>query len=77
MATPNRFFSNGFPTTQQAESRLFEWGRAYERKARVHKMATPLGTVRVELEYKLGKMWLLISGLIDTYFCVLFCILDY
>ena len=35
-------------------------------------MATPLGNVRVKLEYKLGKMWLLISWLIDTYFCILF-----
>ena len=35
-------------------------------------MATPLGIVRVKLEYKLGKMWLLISRLIDTYFYVFF-----
>ena len=35
-------------------------------------MATLLGTVRVKLEYKLGKMCLLISLLIDTYFCVFF-----
>ena len=41
-------------------------------KERVHKMATLLGTVRVKLEYKLRKIWLLISRLIDTYFCVFF-----
>ena len=35
-------------------------------------MATPLGTMRVKLEYKLGKMQLLISRLMDTYFCVFF-----
>ena len=35
-------------------------------------MATPLGIVRVKLEYKLGKMWLLISWLMDTYFSVFF-----
>ena len=31
-------------------------------------MATPLGIVRVKLEYKLGKMCLLINLLIYTYF---------
>ena len=35
-------------------------------------MATLLGIVRVKLEYKLGKMWLLISWLMDTYFRVFF-----
>ena len=35
-------------------------------------MATPLGTVRVKVEYKLWKMWLLISWLIDIYFYVFF-----
>ena len=31
-------------------------------------MATPLRIVRVKLKYKLGKMWILISSLIDTSF---------
>ena len=56
------FFLNGFPTTYttKRESRPSS-GDARRRKTRVHKMATPLGNGRVKLEYKLGKMWLLIS----------------
>ena len=70
MATPNRFFK-WFSNKQQKAS-LAHRVETHVEKHGVHKMTTSLGIVRVKLEYKLGKMWLLIRLLIDTYFCVFF-----
>ena len=68
MATPNHFLKMVFfVLNKKNESRLFKWETHNNQKCGVHKMATPLGTVRVKLEYKLGKMWSF-DWLIDRYF---------
>ena len=52
----------------------FQWEMYNRQKCGVHK--APLGTVRVKLEYKLGKMWHLI-GLFFYSSCFITCFLWY
>ena len=55
MATLNRCLKMVFFLNKKNESSLFKWETHNSQKCGVHKMATPLGTVRVKLEYKLGE----------------------
>ena len=64
MATPT-FSKNQFLTNKKRVSPI-EWGRTW--KMRVHKLATPLGILRIKLEHYLRKMWRLIGLLEGTLF---------
>ena len=54
MVTPNYFLKMGSQTKKRVSS--FKWETHNRKKCGVHKMATPLGVIRVKLEQKLGKM---------------------